>query len=175
MTVFEWNKAILKAQQMAKDLAEHGVACRATTYGCNPNVGICFQVLDADSSVYTETFTGTFSDFKQLCEGIDRAVDRIRKEQKVAGASCKVRITFLTGDSTQTLDCMVTAPKLTAREEIREAIYREHAMLDSRDHSLGDDIYGICGRTPETLMNHISETYGWKVSFTYPELEAVLK
>lgn len=52
----------------------------------------------------------------------------------------------------------LTVPSDVSEIEIADVLKREHEYLDTADE---DDIYGVQGRSPETLLDYVCKKYGW--------------
>lgn len=71
----------------------------------------------------------------------------------------KLRINFFWDDGDDMKEFNLTVPNNVSNDEIADILEKENKYLCTEDDA---DIYGIYGRTPETLLNYICDKfYGW--------------
>lgn len=69
-----------------------------------------------------------------------------------------LRINFSWDDGDDIQEFKLTVPSNVSEIEVANTLKKEHEYLDTEDK---EDIYGINGRNPVTLLNYIYEKYGW--------------
>ena len=70
-----------------------------------------------------------------------------------------MRINFFWDDGDDMQEFTLTVPENITAAKIEEVLIREHTFLDMEDET---DLYGKIGRSPVTLLDYISNKYGWK-------------
>lgn len=71
-----------------------------------------------------------------------------------------IRITFFWDDD-DIRKFKLTVPSNVSEIEVADTLKKEHEYLDMEDK---EDIYGLNGRNPVTLLDYICEKYGWSWS-----------
>lgn len=71
-----------------------------------------------------------------------------------------IRITFFWDDD-DIRKFKLTVPSNVSEIEVADTLKKEHEYLDMEDE---EDIYGLNGRDPVTLLDYICEKYGWSWS-----------
>lgn len=69
-----------------------------------------------------------------------------------------VKLNFLWDDYNEILRCELHVPVTTNLQDIMYILEKEHEYLTTKDPT---DRYGTCGRNPATLLDYVSEKYGW--------------
>ena len=72
-----------------------------------------------------------------------------------------LRINFFWDDGDDIWEFKLTVPSNVSEIEVTDILKKEHEYLDMEDE---EDIYGINGRDPITLLDYICEKYGWSWS-----------
>lgn len=69
-----------------------------------------------------------------------------------------LRINFFWDDGDDICEFVLTVPDNVTELEVSEILSKEHHHLCFEDD---EDLYGIQGREPETLLDYTCEKYGW--------------
>lgn len=69
-----------------------------------------------------------------------------------------LRINFFWDDCDDIWEFVLTVPENVTELEVSEILIKEHNYLNMEDD---EDLYGIQGRNPVTLLDYICEKYGW--------------
>ena len=70
----------------------------------------------------------------------------------------KLRTNFRWDNEDDILEFVLTVPDNVTESEVSEILSKEHKFLDREDD---EDIYGVDGRSPATLLNYVCKKYGW--------------
>ena len=70
-------------------------------------------------------------------------------------------INFFWDDGDDIWEFRIIVPENVSEIEVAETLKKEHEYLDMEDE---EDIYGVNGRNPVTLLDYICEKYGWSWS-----------
>ena len=69
-----------------------------------------------------------------------------------------LRINFFWDDGDDMQEFALTIPSNVCEIEVVDILEKEHDYLCTEDE---EDIYGVQGRNPETLLDYVCEKYGW--------------
>ena len=70
-----------------------------------------------------------------------------------------VRVNFFWDDGDDMEAFMLIVPDNIDDNDVFNILQKEHKYLSEEDE---DDLYGIRGRNPHTLIEYICQKYGWK-------------
>lgn len=99
---------------------------------------------------------------KELFENMENKEELLKtykEDIKRLMRTLNIRINFFWDDEDDICNFKLTVPNNVNEIEIVDLIEREHEYLCREDT---EDIYGIQGRNPETLINYVCEKYNWE-------------